>query len=284
MSRSAPVRGFTVAAAGWQRVLAVGRELAGAARETADLRSRSRLLSDVLMFRLLRLWPGLGPRASERNIATRGARLTYRLNRGDIQGIREVWIDQIYRMPAPHEFRVVVDLGANIGLTSVWLHHQYGVELVLGVEPDANNVDLARKNLKSNGVNGSVMHAAIGPTDGEARFSATRGISNLGRLSTNGEVVRQISMDTLLERLAPSQRIDLLKLDIEGAEQDLLLADDVRWLGRVDAIIAEFHPAIVDTSRLVAALEQHGFTYFRAGTLWQGSMDIFRRPRQLARQ
>ncbi|MEJ7787918.1 MAG: FkbM family methyltransferase [Solirubrobacteraceae bacterium] len=269
---------LAVVSVGSHRVAGLWHELAGAVQQTANARSRFRLVSDVVLFRVLRLWPSLGDNAPEREIQLRGARLTYRLNRGDIQGIREVWTDGVYRMPPPHAFRVVVDLGTNVALTSVWLQRQYGAELVIGVEPDQANVKLARRNFEANDVHGSVVHAAVGPSDGEARFAPAKGASNLGHVATDGETVRQISMNTVLGEIPSDQRIDLLKIDIEGGEQDLLLADDVFWLDRVDAIIAEFHPDRVDIATLVDTLERRGFTYYPAGTLWKGSMDIFRKP------
>jgi FkbM family methyltransferase len=255
------------------RVRGITHELAGAARAATDMKSRLRLLADIMLFRALRVWPALGAHAKTRRVLLRGAPLSYRLNRGDIQGIREVWLDEIYRIPAPHPFRIVVDLGTNIGLTSVWLHRQYGLEMVLGVEPDLENLELARHNLEANDVRGRVIHAAVGPTDDIVRFACTQGASNLGHVSAVGVAVRQISMATVLAELPAERRIDLLKLDIEGAEEALLLADDLDWLDRIDSIIAEFHPATVNIPRLVAVLEQHGFTYFPAGTLWHGSME-----------
>lgn len=266
------------AAAAWHRPAGIAHELTGGLRKTGDAKSRLRFVSDIVLFRALRYWPALGTGANTREILLDGARLSYRLNRGDIQGIREVWLDGIYTMPTPCSFRIVVDLGTNIGLTAVWLQRKYAPDFVLGVEADGSNVHLARQNLRENGVKGRVIHAAVGPADGHARFSAPAGVSNLGRVGATGKTVRQISMESVLAEIPAGRHVDLLKLDIEGGEQDLLLAEDVDWLQRVDAIIAEFHPAVVDVSRLVAVLERHGFAYMPAGTLWPGSMDIFRRP------
>lgn len=278
MSEPGDPRLLALASGGYRRIAGMSRELAGAVRETADARSHLRLATDIVLFRALRLWPRLGAKARRRHIRVHGARLSYRLNRGDIQGIREVWIDRIYRIPPPHAIRIVVDLGTNIGLTSVWLAHEYEVALVIGVEPDPTNVDLARHNFAINGVRGTVLHAAIGPSDGVARFATTGRASNLGRVGATGEAVAQISMHTVLAELDSDQHIDLLKLDIEGGERELLLGEDLSWLERVDAIIAEFHPERVDVEQLVEALKAQGFDYIPTGALWPGSMDIFRKP------
>lgn len=54
-----------------------------------------------------------------------GTRLSYRLNRGDMQSIREVWLDEAYELPFKPASGVLIDLGANIGLTSLWLAKRY---------------------------------------------------------------------------------------------------------------------------------------------------------------
>ena len=56
-------------------------------------------------------------------------------------------------------------------------------------------------------------------------------------------------------------RIDLLKLDVEGSEFPLLdYPDAYRWLSRVRAIIAEIHPGLGDSVRLMGQLKSAGFT------------------------
>ena len=194
-----------------------------------NLRSRLRLASDFILYRVLKAID-LKSRNVERTIqCSGGIVLTYRLNRGDIQSIREVWFDETYRLPFTIKPKLVIDLGANIGLTTVWLSQRYGCEKIIAVEPDLNNALLAEKNIKDNGINGYVIRAAISASDGVATFE-TSGDSNLGRVVASndlkvGEQVRMISMSTLLNDLPKNQIIDLVKMDIEGGEQQLLSGD-----------------------------------------------------------
>ena len=214
-------------------VRAVGREIAGAARIAGDRRSFLRYAGDVILYRVLRLVP---LPARLRTIRLRdGSRITYRLNRGDILTVNEIWQTGSYRPPFPVDrLTTIVDLGANIGLTSVYLARRYGGS-VLAVEPSASNVALARRNLAQNGVAGEVVQAAIGPHDGTGRFARHRDF-NSGRLDTDGDPVSVLSMATLLARLGPEARIDLVKVDIEGGEAELF-SGDLGWLRRVDAVI-----------------------------------------------
>jgi hypothetical protein len=107
-----------------------------------------------------------------------------------------------------------------------------------------------------------------------ARFAADAA-SNLGRVAEDGQPVRQVSMETVLELIPEGHRVHLLKLDIEGGEQALLTGGDLAWLERVDAIIAEFHPEVVDYPGLVHVLVGLGFDYVPAGSAWAGSVDAF---------
>jgi hypothetical protein len=76
------------------------------------------------LLRLARLVP-LPGRNRERRIRVRGGiELNYRLNRGDMQSIREVWMDECYRLPFELAPGRLIDLGANIGLTSLWFAHR----------------------------------------------------------------------------------------------------------------------------------------------------------------
>jgi hypothetical protein len=139
-------------------VRAVARECLGAVRICAGPRSTLRLVGDVLLYRVLRVLR-LPHENQARCIQLRtGEEVSYRLNRGDIQSIREVLLEEVYRLPFPLEPRVVVDLGANIGLTSLYFGRG-GPEVLLAVEADTENATLARRNLDSPGAR--VVEAAI---------------------------------------------------------------------------------------------------------------------------
>jgi FkbM family methyltransferase len=250
---------------------ALARELRGALRITGGRRSALRLCGDLVALRLARL-SGRAPSDAPRAIVLSDGRpLRYRLNRGDLQSLREVWMDEVYRPPMDISPDVVVDLGANIGLTTRWMHHRLGARSLVTVEPSEANNDLLEVNVPAGT---RILRAAVGPTDGEARFAAAAA-SNLGRLADGGRPVPQVSMDTVLALLPEGRRVDLLKLDIEGGEQELLTGGDLAWLDRVDAIIAEFHPLVVDSPGLIRSLVARGFDHVPAGSAWPGSMDAF---------
>lgn len=240
------------------------RELAGACRHASDARSLGRLSADILLFRVLFVFPGLAAKPRLRTIRLDGSSVTYRLNRGDIQAIREVWFEEAYRVPFGPLPRTVLDLGANIGLTSLWLAGRYGCERIVGVEPDPSNVALARRNLEDNGVRGVIVEAATGPVDGTAWFAPEPS-------SVAGAVVLQaaagafeidvLTPQSVLRRVGLAS-VDLCKLDIEGAEGPLLLTGDSSWLDAVRSILAELHEGAVDVAAVTAAIEAGGLNHY----------------------
>jgi FkbM family methyltransferase len=258
------------AAASFRGILAEARS---GWKRTAGPRDFGRYFADILLYRVLsvRSLPGSG---RERRIRLRdGVEITYRLNRGDLQAIREVWLDETYRLPVDLDrVHTLIDLGANIGLASLYLSRRYGCSKVLAVEPDSANARLALVNLRRNGIFAEVLHAAVAPSDGVVYFQEDEGNSLLGRLSETGRPVRAVSMCSLLDRVGGAA--DLVKLDIEGGEGPLLNGDRT-WLQGVHALLVEFHPTRVDYPGLVALLRNEGYQYVPAGSIYPKSADTF---------
>ncbi|MGB7680711.1 MAG: FkbM family methyltransferase [Candidatus Acidiferrales bacterium] len=208
-----------------------------------------------------------------RQVRTRsGVTLCYRLNRGDLQSIREVWFEEAYRLPFPDPCGVLLDLGANIGLTSLWMAKRYPFTRIIAVEPVPSNAALARRNFELNGIKAEVLEAAVGAREGTGKFQVCRN-SNQGKLSESGVPVAMVSVDFILEKFALPQ-LDLVKVDIEGGEQELFLGPTA-WLDRTKAIIIEFHPTSVDYPLLTKLLEDRGFDFIRANTAFPNNMDCF---------
>lgn len=262
---------------GWQEGLA-------AAARADDAASRTRLRCDFLFSRLLKLGrlPGYN---RLREVRIGGSRIHYRFNRGDFQSLREVLIEEVYACELPLAPRTVLDLGANIGLFSLWFSR--GVKasqsqsnpsaFLLAVEPVPGNAAVAEMNFRDNRLPGEVIRAAVGQTSGEAWFAA-RAESNLGQLATGdsggaGLRVPVIGIRELLDRL-PGGQADLVKMDIEGGEQELL-GRDTDWLRRVKALVVEWHDDRADSAPLIRNVEAAGFQHQRINTERQENLSLF---------
>lgn len=246
--------------------------------------SKFRLAGDFALLRFYRLTKQAPSNCPRRVRVQGGVWLNYRLNEGDLQGIREVWLDGCYRLPSRVHPETLVDLGGNLGLTSLWYAKRYPIKNLIIVEPDPDNAALIRRNMTDNGVNATVIEAAVGPQDGTVTF-ITHERSNVGHVvsadggdekSVNGVRLPMVSMPTVLAKLPAGVAVDLLKMDIEGGET-ALIGGDLAWLERVRFIIAELHPPMVDVDAIVTAIEAKGLRHHVPGSLFRESMTMFER-------
>lgn len=210
-----------------KRIRAYLRDVTRMCKLAADLSSFGRYATDRFLVMLLGRLPVAGENEARTIRLRGGVSIIYRLDRGDLQSIREVWLDEVYRLPVDDDRSVLVDLGANIGMTSLWLAKRHRFETIVAVEPVPANAQLIRRNFEVNRMTATVIEAAIGPKDGTARFEKASA-SNCGHLSLAGDKVPMLSMSSLLRALSPPGNAVnlLLKIDIEGAEQALLMGPD----------------------------------------------------------
>ena len=132
----------------------------------------------------------------------------------------------------------VVDCGANVGLFSLFAKD---AARIVAVEPNPDVSQRLERNLRSNGLNASVVNAAISDLDGEVKMDFDSGPSVLAAVGENGTAVRSLSIDTLFEEQG-IDAADLLKLDLEGHEINALRGAEKSLKDRrIARIIAEFN-------------------------------------------
>jgi FkbM family methyltransferase len=238
-------------------------DIKAAKRLAADTHSRQVLQHDLMNYPFMR--SNSAPEMHTVTLKT-GVVLSYRAERGDIWAVRQMWIDEVCRLPMNVAPDTIFDLGANIGMAGLWLAKTYGGHNVIAVEPVPANASLARQNLLQNGIASEVHEAAVAKQEGTAQFVLAAGSGN-GRLSLPDETEAQtltvplITMDSLLETVPADQNL-LLKMDIEGAEQQVL-EDSPAWLDRMSSMLIEFHPPIADSLMLRDVLAKAGFRMHR---------------------
>jgi len=155
--------------------------------------------------------------------------------------------------------RVTIDLGAHIGVFTISVAKNiidlYGNGLVIAVEPNIVNYYTLVNNIKINGV-GKVVKAI------KAAVASNQGFVEVEWIGIR-DYVRTITMDSLIEIVRDEgySEVDLVKIDIEGAELDILI-NDVNWLKYVKALVMELHPQIYGLKGLKAIfknLKKQGF-------------------------
>lgn len=242
------------------------REARLALQRGASLADRVRLLGATARFHLgnaRHARVASAPRRYRVRLLGRPHDLWLRTHSGDLFVLYEVFLSRCYDIPGfdVAKAALIVDLGANIGLTTLYFAGRSPLARFLCVEPLPGNAALLRRNLAS--VPGAIIVEAAAGMTGPLSFDDSRPAWG-GFLSPGGRItVEAVSMDDLLQAHAPNARVDLLKMDIEGGEQEVL-AGPAAWLDRVDCIVAELHPPFT-FERFRAVLTERGFAVYEAG-------------------
>lgn len=203
-----------------------------------------------------------------------GARIALRPNSEDFFVLKEIFLDDVYRLNALEgPLGTVIDLGANAGLFAVRVAPL--AARVICVEPVAANLEIARQNVTRIGAHDKVTFckcAVTGASGKTARIFLSAG-------NTGGHSVRQehaarwkaaghedVPTLTLADLFARHRvrRCCLLKCDVEGSEFEIFHSTPPEILARIDRIALEVHLTSADWNleqlgRLREKLESAGF-------------------------
>lgn len=142
---------------------------------------------------------------------------------------------------------VIVDIGANIGVFSVFASKK--AKMVYAIEPMPDNYLSLKKNIELNTIsNCKLFEAAISKSDGFAslEISEDTAFHTLVGLNPNQSTKKKIdvvtfSLDSFIEKNKIS-KIDILKLDCEGSEYEILFNTSENTFKIIDRIVMECHP------------------------------------------
>ncbi|WKJ88629.1 FkbM family methyltransferase [Methylomonas montana] len=174
---------------------------------------------------------------------------------------KDIFVDESYSFPAITSSPVIYDCGANIGMSILFFKKQYKNSKIVAFEPDKKIFSFLQKNVESN-------HLEDVCLVNKAVWINNNGVCFLSDGADGGTILKEgvlnVESVRLKEYLLLEERIDLLKIDIEGAEVEVL-ADCASQLDRVQNIFIEYHslenkPQTL--SNMLRILEQQGFRYF----------------------
>jgi FkbM family methyltransferase len=174
--------------------------------------------------------------------------LKLRLGTTDVSVARQVLIEKHYDFEMDFTPRTIIDAGANIGLSAVYFANRFPGAQIVALEPEASNYELLKWNTRYYS-NIAPMFGALwnvggeivleDPGHGHHGFQTRDGDGNLGVVGTR---VRAWTVLQLIEERNWSQ-VDLLKVDIEGAEREVF-SDSSAWIARTRAIMIELHESM----------------------------------------
>ena len=132
-----------------------------------------------------------------------------------LHGLKEIFVDEIYKQSLQSR-PYIIDCGANIGLSVIYMKNLYPLATVLAFEPDERNFDLLKKNIENCGFEQvEIRREAVWIENTILQFASEGSMSSRidQNISGNTIPVKAIRLKDYLNK-----PVDFLKIDIEGAE------------------------------------------------------------------
>ena len=190
-----------------------------------------------------------------------------RLRTSDESTFAEILLREGYAFDLPFSPKTIVDGGANIGMASIYFTHRYPEAKIIAVEAEASNYAVLVRNVRPYPAIAPV-HAALWNRDGEISVSdpdPATGASGKWAFVTHdgpGSRIRAITMSTLMQEMR-IPTIDLAKIDIEGAEQEVF--EDTRWLTCTGCLMIEMHDRFRPGCSQAVEAAMHAFVRTQRG-------------------
>lgn len=207
-------------------------------------------------------WRSL-PTTSVHEASVLNHKLYFRDGNEVLHGLHEIFIDKVYQLSLPAA-PFIIDCGAHIGLSVIYLKQQHPGARILAFEPDKTNFSLLQKNISSFGfTNIDLRNEAVWKENTTLRFAQEGSMSS--KIETNGDAASNNSQVTATRLLdVMTRKVDFLKLDIEGAEYEVL-KDISSKLGLIENMFIEYHGLFSQNKELNAILQMvtgSGFSYY----------------------
>ena len=166
-------------------------------------------------------------------------------NTVDFAVFNSIFVKGEYDLNLSFNPEYIIDAGAFTGVSAVYFRHKYPEAKIIAVEPEKSNFDLLIRNTKSykgifcvyGAVYGEDVSLVISDQAAE-KYAFRVEQDKTGKVSVPGYTI-----ETLMKKFQLSH-IDILKMDIEGAEYSVFKHNPLAWLPAVRVLVAELHELI----------------------------------------
>lgn len=174
--------------------------------------------------------------------------------------VDEVFMSDFYKFNSENKKPVIIDCGANIGLSVLYFKHTHPEAVIYAFEPDTKNYNYLAENVKSYGWEKSVFiyKQLVSDTAGFEYFeelgNAGSKIVSENAQNNNTTKIEKIRLKDFLTEL--NCKIDFLKLDIEGSEFDVI--PDLKELYPIiQKMYIEFHSDVNNFPEMYDYIQKH---------------------------
>lgn len=192
--------------------------------------------------------------------------ITLRLGTSDHRVFRDVFQRHEYLFNPPEPPETIVDAGANIGLASVYFANRWPDAWIIAIEPDPENFQILLENVRQYPRIIPLQAAIWKKSERLNIFSPGDAWAIQTKEARDGSVQGFTIHDIM--KVHGLQRIDFLKMDIEGAEREVFESHE-EWIGRIGSIAIETHDRFAPGSHTrVMGAAHHFKEVYNSGETW----------------
>jgi FkbM family methyltransferase len=172
--------------------------------------------------------------------------ITLRNNTTDIPTFEEVIVNQNCSIKYDFEPEVIIDCGAHIGLASVFFINKFPKSKIISIEPEQSNFEMLLKNTKDYGnihcLNCGVWNKSANLLIKDNEFGNWAfSVEEVDFCNEN--TIPAITINDIMKRYN-FDKIDILKINIEGSEKELFESNFEEWLSKTKIVIIDLHDSI----------------------------------------
>jgi len=186
---------------------------------------------------------------------------------------REIFIEDVYYFKSENNSPFILDCGGNIGISVIYFKYLYPKAEIKVFEPHPNNIDILGFNIEANDFKDvEIVAKAVGGEEGTLKMLSDGWGSSIkenilvakGRdVSGLKKQAHQVSVTTLSKHI--TKPVDFLKIDVEGAENDVMVElQEKNKFSQINQIALEHHRFSFkenNLSDILAILETNRFDY-----------------------
>jgi FkbM family methyltransferase len=180
---------------------------------------------------------------------------------------REIYVDRHYEFTSSRADPRVIDAGANIGLATLFFKQQHPDACVIAFEPEPQAFATLERNIAANHLTHvTPVRKALAREANSRDLFGQPGSLVSSLVTSRGSSPQRIKVETTPLSTYVGNRLDFLKLDVEGMENDVI--DELATTGKLSVIkrlVCEYHHHIENAddrlSHVLQTLEESGFGY-----------------------
>ena len=193
------------------------------------------------------------------------------IRRGTTDSIvfRSIFMIGEFKLPVQIHPKLIIDVGAYTGLSTLYFAQEYPEAKIIAVEPEDSNFEILEKHtrnlknvsrIKAGLWNKETYLKIIDTGTGKWGFKVEEAAEN------DNYDIKAVTVDKLLKD-SGFTHIDILKLDIEGAEKELFSDNYQSWLDKVNIIVLELHDRFIPgcSDALYSAINPEDWEEYKSG-------------------